>query len=187
MQRVAVYATGLQRERAQAQCEATTHALGWVRQRIHGACVGQRFATTRGGHVDDERAARGAGAGHAGSQVGGLVLPAKPWIVAALPQALVPGQPGQVTLEARQCMAYLAGMHRDADKVFVQRLVELAITGVRVERVARWHADPLDLVLRSQTGVMVVCQHQRQPGDMHDIRIAEPITFASRALQLLEA
>ena len=85
-------------------------------------------------------------------------------------------------------MGYFGAVLGDAKQVFIQRLIEITRTtiGIGVELVAFGYFDAA-WVFAGQTGIVVIGQHQAQPGDVHHIRVGEPITLAWLRAQSLQA
>ena len=188
-QQVAEGPPGLQREGAQPHGKGAAHALRGVGQRVHDAGVAQGFAAAGGGQVDDERAVLRAACAQAGGQVGGFVLPAEAFVFGPLFERLALPQAGQVGFKFGQGVGDGGAVAGHAQQVLVQRLVALvgvaapghAVVGVGKQgvvglpRYAPGHGLARGFV-QAQAGVVVVGQHQAQAGDVHHIRVAQPVT-----------
>ena len=175
-QQVAKRFARLQRQRSQPQRESAAHAHRRVRQAVHDAGVGECFAAAGGGHVDDEGTVLLRTLAHGGSNIGRLVLPAKTIVLRALLQAFVAFQVGQVLVEFRQEPRDLGTVLRDADQVFIQRLVGRAVLArVGQQSVTRRDYDALGVIGTFKAGVVVVGQHQAQSAQMHDERVVQRV------------
>ena len=184
----AIAASGLQGERAQAQRIAHAQADLWLCQCVQDARVGECLARAGGSHVDDEGPMFRRCFAQAGGCIEGFVLPCEPGVAAALAQATMMGEAWQVAFEVRQCVCNQACVVAHADQVFQQRLVALGIAalvlaGIGKYRLVRLHEalaldDGIIVAVNFEAGIVMVGQHQAQPGQVHDVGISQPVAAA---------
>ncbi len=165
---------GLKRERAQTKGDRESRTTVRVREGIQDPAVGQGLPAPRRRHVDAEEPLRLRAFTQGGREVVGAVLPAEARVGAAAAESAVAGQPRQVALDTGQRAADPARPGLHAEEVLVEGLVERpgAAHGIGVEGITPFAARALAGIL--QAGVVVVRQHQAQPGEVHDVGIVQP-------------
>ena len=182
---VPVAAPGLQGQGAQPQGKGAAHAFLRVSERMHDAGIGQRFAAAGGSHVDAESPAQTSGLPQARCPVGGQILPVEPPCPTAPTQQRA-AQMAQIAGKVRQRMADASRITGHAQQVLVEGLVEPSLSiGVRMGTAACVALEPLG-GRPLQTRIVMVCQHERQPGQMHDIGVVEPAALVGARAQCLQ-
>ena len=173
----AVGVAGLQGEGAQPQGHREARPQPRVGEAVEDAGVGEGLAAAGRGQVDAEEAVVDGLFAQALGQVEGRVLPAE-GARAAFAEALVAGDSRQAEVEARERLHETAGIHADADQMLVETLVELrcAVRGAGRVGVGRLAAAFDGVAVTAVAGlgrVVVVGQHQREPGEMDYVGAGE--------------
>ena len=152
---------------------------------MHDARIGQRLAAACGRHVDDKGAMQFCLVSQGKGRIGCLVLPMETARAAALAKRGAAQMP-QMFFKAGKRVANPPGVPCHAQEVFVQGLIQAAmLVSVGIRRTIRISFDPLRR-LGIQAGVMVIGQHQRHAGQVHDEGVVQPFTLVILLVQTLQ-